>query len=594
MSSLQFILGGNPNLPPPTEWQKLELQLNWDLDHPAASLSTSKFTFEGASAHYLNDRIAQGVNGGEGIFVGADYQIIDCNNITALEGCVDTAAAESVYRCDRVEAPVKDTRIKDYLTDNWDGFSFAYLNSLTGNSPGRILSSDFIDIPYTVSTIPNYSQLLSTGLAIFCIEREVEDVIRSIGDLTGTTAQPTTTLLGVVEIIIYLIYLAAIIIALIKLVQLFIAYIFQTPKYKKGMYVRTLCQRAAAYLGITFSSTILNNPSSTYYRAAVIPKKIQQYNPNTFLSFKRPVNEQGSSTAYGYYEGTFGDFAKQLENIFNARFRLLNGIMYFERQDSFNNQSAFQLPNIDLFGLNNGSYRYNCSELASNYFATWKLDSTELNTYDDFGGTNAQMMATCTHIANPYNNLLRGLTSIEFEFALGKRKDHLIDVEKVLNNIIGAIFGFSNTITSLINSIGNINIPQLPTGILNNRVGWLLASTDYFNEPKFVVLDSSNKIASNNRTLTSVEYLFNNYHYVNFPLTNQWIIYEGWEIPFCCADYVKLLDNNEIKTFDNRIGKITNLRWQIGTEIATIDFKVRPPNNRYTNNITQLIMADNG
>lgn len=596
MTDLQFILNGVNDVPP-TEWQGLELQLNWDLDHPSASLSTSKFTFEEHAAKVLNQWVEDGTNSGVGIFEGAPYQIVSCDNLTILEGCVDTADASAEYSCSKVVAPIRDTRIRDYLTDNWDGFSFAYLASGDPNitTSARISTGDYIDIPYTISEIPNYTQLLSTGLAIFTIEQQIADVIRTIGDLVAEFADPFTTAVAVAKIVIYLIYLTVVVIAIIKLVQLFIDCIFQFAKYKKGMYIRTLFQKGCAHLGITtFSSSIVNNVNSDYYNAATIPKKIQQYDIGSFTSFKRPVDEAGSTTAYGYEDGTFGEFCKRMENLFKAKCRLLNGVFYFEREDSYNNQSSVILPDLDLLGVNNGTYQYNTGELVANYYASYQIDSTEWNTMDDFGGTNAQMMATPTVINNPKNNLLRGLTRVDFYYALAKRKEQLTVVEKALNAIINGVGLFANTIINIINAIGSINIPTLPTNILNNRIGWLLLSADYFNTPKFLVLDSANKVDVNNRSLTSAETMLNSFHYTCFPLTNQWLVYTGWEIPFCCEDYIALLNNNMATTFDGRVAKFTNVRWQIGTKIATVDFKVRPTNNVYTTNITQVILTDNG
>lgn len=571
-NNLQFILDGDSSVPP-TEWPKLELQLNWDQsDGLAASLSTSQFTFEGNAAHRVLERIRKGTNSGVGILEGMPFEITDCNSLTALKGCADTAAAEAVYRCDRVTLPVRDNRIVDYLNDRKDGFSFAYLASLPVGAPGKISPSDYRLIPYCISSIPDYNQLLSTGITLFLITKEIAEIIRKTADIIAELSVPPVTLVGAVKLILQAAYLVIIVVAIIKLVQTFIDCIIQPKKYKKGMYFRTLMQRGSAYLGLSFSSTILDNPNSPYYRAAVIPRKIVQ--PNTGLGFKRAADENTTATSYGYYDGTFGQLIAQLEDVFNAKAVVRGSTLYFERVDFWNNTSSFTLPNLDLDGINNGSYRFNASELVSNYFTIWDLDNQELNTYDDYEGTSCQMQCTPVIVNDQKNVLLQHLTERRLGFSLGKGKKKLTGPEKAMQAIISIMAFFTGF--------------PLPA----SRIDWLLLSNDFTGQQKFVVLDSSDKIHPNNKVLTSATTLMNNYHSVSFPLQNQWMLYEGWEIPFCCDDYVALLNNNVIRTFDGRLGKMLNLRWQIGSDVAVIDFKVRPVGGRYTNNLNQQIITD--
>jgi hypothetical protein len=573
MTELQFFISNQPSIPP-TEWEKLELQLAWDRDEPSASLTTKQFSFEGAAAKTVNTWISSGTNSGPGIMEGLDFRISTCTNITALQGCLDTAAAEADYRCDKVVLPIRDNRIRDFITDRADGFSFSTLAALPNNAPGKISNSDYRLVPYCISSIPDYGQILSTSLAIFTITKEIAELIRKTGDLVAEAAVPPVTLVAAVKVILQAVYLLVMIAALITLVQAFIDNIIQAKKYKKGMYVRTLFIKACQYLGLTFSSTILNSSASLYYMAAIIPRKIVQPHPTNPLSFSRPADESQPGNSYGYYDGTFGQLIREMEDIFNAKARLRGTVLYFEKQDYWNNQSSHTLPDLDLYGKNNGSYKYNAHELAANYLSIWQVDNQELNTYNDYEGTSCQMQAKPNVISNSKNILLQGLVEKRFAYALGKRKTKLTGPEKAIEAIIIAMAFFTGL--------------PLPA----SRIGWLLLSNDFTGVQKFVILDSSDNISLQNKTHTSATFLMNNYHSTSFPLSNQWLIYEGWEIPFCCEDYITLLNNNVIKTFDGRLGKVTNLRWQMGSDVAVIDFKVRPSGGRYTNNISQTIITD--
>lgn len=571
-TDLQFTLDGQSATP--TEWKKIELQLNWDnSDNLNTQLSTSQFTFEGKYAHIINDAIRAGTTGGKGIFEGLPFAITSCTNQQVLAGCVDTAAAEAVYRCDRVVLPIRDNRTDDYLTDRADSFSFAYLASLPANAPGKISASDYRLVPYCISAIPDYQMLLSTALALFMIIKEIAEIIRKTADIAAELAVPPVSLVGAVKLILQAAYLVVVIAAIINLINTFIDCIIQPKKYKKAMFVRTLFQRACAHLGLTFQSSIFNSQNSAYYRAAIMPRKVVQPNTN-YLGFKRAADENTTASSYGYYDGTFGQLIRELEPIFNAKATIKGTTLYFERKDYFSITSSLTLPNLDLNGVNNGEYRYNAHELASNYFTLWELDNQELNTYDHYEGTSCQMQCTPIVVGNKKNILLQNLVEKRLAFSLAKRKETLTAPEKVLNTIINIFTFFTG-------------VSPIP-----NRIGWLLLSNDFTGNQKFMILDSGDKIDTSNKSRTSATTLMNNFHSINFPLNDQWLVYEGWEIPFCCDDYVAVQNSNYIRTFDNRLGKLTNLRWQIGSDVAIADFRVRPLGGRYTNNLNQQLITD--
>ena len=586
MSSLQFMLNGVP-MPPPAEWQQLELQINFDNDNPSASLQTSQFTFEGESAKFINNWIVN-----NGVFQGIPFKITDCNTLTVLDGCLDLAADEATYECDRVVVPVRDNGLGDYLTDRAKSFRFSTLADLPATAPGAITTNDYVAVPYCINDIPDYVQVIIVSLSIYSITRETIQVVRDIGGLIADLANPATAPNAIVQAALLLIYLAALIVAMINLIQQFIDNIIQVKKRKLGMYYRTLFQRGCAYLGLTFQSSIFAT-NSIYYNAAHIPRKVADYDRNNFLNRIREYDELLTpSKSTGYYDGTFADFIAEMELVFNAKARVVAGVLRFERFDYWNIPTPYTLPNI-----NNQSFQYNASELAANYLYSWQIDSQDQNTFDEFAGTNCQMKANLTTVINQKNVLLNNLIEIRPNLALGKRKEVLTRVELLLDSAITLLTNLANAITSAVNSIlsvlpGNITIPPLPGNLINQRVGWLRLSSDFIGVPKFVILDSSGNIDANNYLYTSAEYMMQNYHSAAFPLQNQWLIYKDQEVPFCCQDYIYLRQSNGMRTFDNRFAKAITIRWQLGADIAIMDYRVKPVNNRYDNNITETLIID--
>jgi hypothetical protein len=586
MSSLQFFLNGVP-MPPPAEWQQMELQINFDNDNPSATLQTSQFTFEGTAARFINNWISL-----NGIFQGIPFKITDCNTLTVLDGCLDLAADEARYECDRVVVPVRDNGLRDYLDDRAKSFRFATLADLPATAPGAITTNDYLAVPYCINDIPDYVQVVIVSLSIYSITKETIQVVKDIGDLIADLANPVTTANAIVQAALLLVYLTALIVAMINLIQQFIDNIIQVRKHKLAMHCRTLFQRGCAYLGLSFQSSIFAT-NSVFYNAAIIPRKVSDYDRANFINRLREYDElQTPAESYGYYDGTFAEFINDMELVFNAKARVVAGVLRFERFDYWNISTPYTLPNVDT-----EPFMYNASELAANYLFSWQLDAQDQNTYDEFIGTNCQMQASVTSVLNQKNILLTNLTEVRPGLALAKRKEVLNRVELLLDSAISLLTNLANAITAAINAVlsvlpGNIQIPPLPGNLINQRVGWLRLSSDFIGVPKFVILDGSNNIDANNHLYTSAEYLMQNYHSASFPLQNQWLLYKDQEVPFCCEDYSYLRQSNGMRTFDNRFAKAITIRWQMGANIAKMDYRVKPIGGRYDNNITETLIVN--
>lgn len=583
------ILADGVNMTPPTEWQTVDVQVNFDSGQGQSRLQTSKFTFEGKAAEFLNARVASGLTGGVGIMEGAALLMKDCNSVV-FDGCIDLAN-DAEFECDRVSAPIRDNRLIDFIEDVASGLTFAFLTSLPANSPGRITAADYIQVPYLVEEIPDYTQAMITGIAVFTTVQETAEVIKTVAGLVAEIANVGTTISALVKVVLYIAYLTVLVIALINLIQNLIDNIIQKQKFKLGMKVRTAFARACQRLGLNFASTILNNPASQYYDLAVIPKKIVIPNPNN-NSFLRDKDESLSVLSYGHPDGSFGDFIRDISTVFDGEVRLIGNTLHFENRHHWNNVSAYQLPNIT-----NRPKKYNTHELSANYLISYLWTSEDRTTRNEYDGTNVQVTTKANVVGNAKNNLLRGLTDVRIPFAQANRKTKLTRVEKLLDVVITGLANFANTITSVINAIGNFNIPPIPTNILNNRIGWLRLSTDFIDDPKLFIADSSNKISAANKARLSASALLSNFHFRNLPLwtvgnqtfTNQYEIYEEITIPFCCADFAAVINNNVIRDFQGNYGKLISLRWQLGSEQAIVTYKIKKP---YSLNFSYTVQND--
>lgn len=584
-----FTLNNVPNSEP-DNWPALEFEASWENDKPSASLKTNNFEFSAARAKIINNWIAAGMNGGPGIMEGIPYNMKGCTNSILFQGVLMGNHESAEFECDSVRLPLRETAKIDFVNDTAAGFSFAYLLSI-----GVITPADYIKIPYVVSVIPDYTQIMMLSISVFVMAKETIETVKEIAYLVTEAAGVFTTVPGIIKIAIYLVYLAALIVALIKLVQALIDNIIQPPKYKYGMKVKTLMQKACQFLGIGFSSNLLTN--SQYKDAVIIPRKFT-------IPGLRNKDDALSPTAYGYFEGTFMDLILGCNEVWNAEVRVFGGIMHYERRRTFNLQSGFIFKKTSDDRWQ--KYKTNASELNSNYMVIWTLDNQELNTYDDYAGTSCQCVTTAIAINDPKNLLLRNLRERTIPFALCKRKESLTVVEQLLNDVINAIAGVANAITSVINAILNLvnssfQIPQLPTNVLNNRIGWLKLSSDFTGVPKFGIFDSNNKLIPDNKTLTAAVTLmtgnsllpapFNvGFHYIELPKRGaQCKIYTNKEEAFCCDDFLLLLNNNLGKTSDGKDARCASILWKASQDYATVEYRVFED---YTLNLHETFVID--
>jgi hypothetical protein len=392
------------------------------------------------------------------------------------------------------------------------------------------------------------------------------------------------------------------------------------------MRVKDLFEKGCHYLGLSFSSSILVD--SQYKDLVIIPQKkayyrnvttIDQYIQNILQTSqsRKVYDEPENPTAYGYYEGTFAQLIREMCDVFNAKVVIRNGVLCFERWDFWNLQSVFTMPNQSSEAPFQDPYGTNASEISSNFYLSFALDTQDTNTYDQYEGTSIQMTLTPNSVGNVKNVLLNGLTEKMLPYALAKRKVDLTDVEKVVNEILDRIGFFIGDLINAINTFGAGTINPIPDDIINDRIGAMLLSSDFTDVQKLLLVENNttswytqqagtiqcNKVSSDNsRTdhlgATDAFRLAKDFHSASWAMDtlnggvtypNQYLTYKDKEVPLCCGDFANLKNNNIIKSFDNKNGRLDSMRWNPHTETAKVDFRIKQV---YTINLKQSIIID--
>lgn len=629
MAELRHYLN-NALAPPPEGWETQELELSFENDTTTASIRTDGgFTFMAENAKLLNDWRKAGLAGGVGLFEGPPYRVETCDNPAqvVMDGCLKMTSAQTRFSCDKVQTSVEEKKTIDWLRNRADSFSFATLADL-----GLITTADYIAVPYVVSTIPNYTQMALLSVAMVQVIKELEETVKRIGDiltdLSGDTTSAAATsgltlatpAADVIKVEILIVYLLAIIVALILLILQIIDSLIQPLKYKYGMKLPTLFSKATSYLGVGFTSSILQ--TAPYKDLVVIPKKISFETDPSFLGnffgntfSRRLYDDTLNPAAFGYYEGTFGDLIREFRTYFNAKTDMINGVLVFERRDFIQSAAAITLPPASSEAPFSHPYGTNASELTRSYLISYALDDAEDNTYDDYTGQSCEMILDPVAVTNQLNLLFEGITEKRFNLARVRRKTKFTIIEQVfqffyniISTVYNAIANFFNTIIGAINGIISAiaafisiplptipSLPLMPPNIINQRIGAMLISTDFFGVPKVFVATSTGHVDPNNQSYTSAKTLSDRFHYVNYAIDtvngdhNQYLTFHELEIPFCCSDFIKLKVNNLVTTSDGKIGRVDSLRWNPHLNIAIINYRVK---EKFTNNLTQRFIID--
>tara|TARA_R110000868_G_scaffold68225_7_gene201772 strand:- start:3276 stop:5222 length:1947 start_codon:yes stop_codon:yes gene_type:complete len=627
-------------------WQDITIQADYTNTQggvyptPAVSIPSMEFTL--GAAEIINGWIDGGINGNGGIFQGIPIRLQSCG-IDVFQGYLNLAASDTDIQCDIIKVPLVNLFLADDINSKIDSFRFEYLADPSVNI---INASDFIPVPYLNQKKVNPAEVIISFITIYALSKETYEAVCNLSNAIGQIIATSTTtgissgattanlIADIAYAVLVLVYTVAIIGALITLILKLIDAFYPIIKHKYGMYTRELMRKAAGYLGLDFKSSIFTDSASPYYNEVTIPAK-RAYGTNSvpIIPFVAQIDEiYSSDKSYGYFDGTFGDLLRLNMDKFNAAIKVqdLNGVktLVFERRDFWQDQIALSMP--DIRERDGDPHGTNASEIYANYYLTYTPDYTDENTIDEYDGTTASMHLELTNIVDQKYNLLKNNKEVRLPIAKGCRKTQLTDVEEVLSiviqfyeGLIDTVGGLVNLIIDGINSITSVlsffgvnvpaipNIPQASFSSIDNRIGVMITSGNYFEIPKTVIVDPKDgfKLIQNSKLLESPMVLMNNptdlaelnaggwpqgFHSIEFGLneygdTNQYYIYRQKTIPLCCEDFVSLLNKNVIQTYDGIPAEIMNLNWNQYNQTAVIDYRIK---RKYATNLIPKYIYD--
>ena len=560
----------------PLEWQDVTIEAQYPDDSVQPNLTITEFDFNLESRKAINDWILGGTSGGVGIFEGMpfDLNLFNNNPLTKnFKAFIDFTNSYNDQPDDGVVSVsiIKDDSIQSFF-DKLNGTTCGYLEEI-----GVFVDSDYVRIPYVVEKKFNFFEILITSIVLYLMVKELEESIYRTAEAISTASGIFSAgFTGSVGSAIYLFAIALVNIAytailLIAIVELSIT-LFETlippQRTHKGILLKTALTKISNHFGYQF-----NCPVEEYNNVTYLPS-----NPNldekAFLGFinvtKGTQSGIPNNLDYGYFTEDLFKLAKDLPF---AKMALIgNTIELRAKNDPFwVQQSQWQIPDVKINTLT-----YNVNELNATNLVSFGVDTSDEWTIDNYEKTAIEIKTEPISVINQRAVLLKGLDEVNFECALGTRKNRLNAIENLLKNVAGAI----DKVTGIFG--GGTNFKSKVT----TRIGVLKQSTNWHTIPKLLYLNGG-RMPINHKSLWNAEVLWEKYHDEKSFIANNYKaqkqVYNQVSVPFGLEDFFKLTTNPYF-IYKGNTAKIVNFTWTVGEDVSVIDFWVRKP---YTFNLKE-------
>ena len=326
-----------------------------------------------------------------------------------------------------------------------------------------------------------------------------------------------------------------------------------------------LLKKGCNHLGFKFQSSILEGD---YKDMVILPVPQNRTNVKWYDVFSGDFGTglnkafpQASDTV-----GTLGALIYAMENMFNAKTKVQNGLVQLERWDYWCVNANQQLSSSLVVQADRvNMFEYDFSKLFKRYYIHYLTDYSDYNTLDAFENNLAEYSLDTTKPTDPKLNLIKGLQEKTIPFALAKRKDKLTWLEKQFLGLYKAIDKLTLGKTGLVAK--------------KNKYGAIQITDPFFSTTKIFMWDKAFGARENQEVLKPT-YLWDKFHYINNPEIYQYIIKRGVKIKITSAEFVGILNKNFV-IIDGKLCEITKLDYFDEKNYAVIDYK--EPYNVFTN-----------
>jgi hypothetical protein len=463
-----------------------------------------------------------------------------------------------------------------------DGHFFTDANVLTFEllaSKGFLFGLE-IDVPYIIVPDDLHQQRAILIVTAMSLAYQIIDVtFKLAASIASFFDLPFGIFAAVLELIALLVMLAILIIILqITLNQLKELYFPTLRKFKAYRDV-DLIRQGCAYLGYTLESDLLDvdlNKMSTMGAPQAVP------NQSTFNFFQ---NEQTQFFNKGYPTAqdtvpTLGDMVKFIEETFNAKTFIYNGVVKIERRSYFQDAATIRLcPTLTDQEGHDDVYTFNESEAWGRMYDHWAIDYTDTHSPDQYDGMKSEYITEPIVTLNPDLVRLIGLKENAAPFALAGRKNSLTKVDI----LVQALFGDFLQIMSLAGGGGATPF--------DSNLGVMVISAQYFSNTKKLWLDVDDnnigKQPANYKDILSMDNIFTGFKTGLEVINNNYAV-KTMTVPFTDENFISLLMNNfVIYEPTGEAVEVTNIEWFDEKWTANIEILL-PDTSAFNTKTTKL------
>lgn len=513
-----------------------------------------------------------------GHYVGMPLTVQYSNGVTR-EYILDFASEGFEVRDNSIVVPIKLFKGTDNFFDRANGSSFEII---------PFQPSDFVDVDYIVVREEQFGYYIGLTLATYTLTKElitaIQNVAEGISDIQEASI-PSISAAGVpviniplivsasIKLVARIAYTIAIAIALIKLITEILNAISPKVRQFKAITYKRLIEVGCNFLGFTLQSQLLNQLGNNL---VVLPVPLREKDPSFFKELFFPAS---LAFTKGYPSGrdtipTLGGAIDAIETIFNARTKVVGGVVQIEKESTFEQQAG---QNITLaFNIQQqieNSNGINAVENFKRLLCKYQVDGTDINTFDDTKKSIYEISSEVVVSPGSEYELIKGFEPVDIPFARGTRKNELTFVESIAKALAGAVDLFTG---------GNLSSK------IEARKGCLQISSQYFSTTKLLWMNGT-KLSAQQNNFIGCEAIITNYHSDKYIQNNQKSVYLQMPIALNESELFNLLQNNFVILDNGQTAEILRIDWMEETRLASVDYTI---NKSAVNE--QTIVINNG
>ena len=507
-----------------------------------------------------------------GRYQGMPLDIVFSNG-QILRYYIDFTDPSTTWTENEINVKIKRYRSNENFFDNADSLSWRLVD---------FQPSDFTDVKYFIIPEQQPLYVITLGLAFFAtlqqtakafedVQKAIEDLARVLPPVPGNLGQVVALSISLATRIAYALFMVT---ALIQLTLQIVEYILPKLRTFKGISIRTLIRKGVEHLGYTLQSGALDTLAPLTFLGT--PERAldggifrEIFMPNSFAYTDGFPTEMDSIP-------TLGRAMQSMEELFNLRTTVNEGVVQIERWDFFQQTAQVGVPlaynEQDSHEMRKGFNQ----DYWKRKLLVWSKDMRDVFTYDDKKGHICELDTSSVTIPDQNLNLLKGFEKVDNPFALGSRKEKLTFVERLLKNTLAP-------------AVDLLTGGALSSAI-DNRVGVLVVSSQYYSVNKLLWMQGD-KIHPQHRQFLNAKHILQTWHNTENVADNTQEVIENMPVRMNEETFLLLSSQNLVNLNNGTQAELISLEWSENEAEASATIQI---DSEFNVNLTERVINGGG